>query len=649
MNLEDLDDVIITDPQAGHTLKKVAEGWVNQPACAKDEEPGIPEPPDDGNAYLRKYEEWIKHTDETSGGPTGIPEAPSDGSLYGRNGLQQQWLPITNTGNGTTYKAGYGLQLNDVSNEFTIDTSVVQTKSAQDYKNLLDFLPAGKTPEEITDWKPIFQDAVNSDNSSIFVPYIGKDYEFKSTVVIKDKFGFNLISGGHVVIKLALDHVHANNENDVAVNLFDFQNCQHVEFRNFYLEGRSKDGFTGHGQAVRFTGCRNVLVAGCEFYNWHALGLVFVGMNGGGGRGYFVQRCLFQNIGMPIDSSADRKAAVTFSPAQGALRNMVVAECGFQNIGLDFISFGGSRNIRILNNICINNYAGGIYNVDCSNSIIKGNVVIDSGGSGIDIANCEEVIISNNTVSNCNSCGIGVFATDDTPGGREGRPYTFNINVSDNVVYNNSRFHKTEFGEGAFRGGINLTINGQGDTPGSLAQFRRITISGNVVYDDNLAGNRTQTYAIGTMNDNSFQPRFLDIRIDESNVLQAYANNPASGQGSVASREFQTSAFGIQPYGHVYQINNGETIILGYVNRAFWHCDFYETRTSQPASFMVTWDQAPVLASGNTGTWANSNTNGKMCLIRENQTDQNGNDVNLIKLVNRTGSNSYVWMKGMLS
>ena len=61
MNLEDLDDVVITDPQAGHTLKKVAEGWVNQPACAKDEEPGIPEPEDDGNAYLRKYDEWIKY------------------------------------------------------------------------------------------------------------------------------------------------------------------------------------------------------------------------------------------------------------------------------------------------------------------------------------------------------------------------------------------------------------------------------------------------------------------------------------------------------------------------------------------------------------------------------------------------------------
>ena len=92
MNLEDLDDVIITDPQAGHTLKKVAEGWVNQPACAKDEEPGVPEVPDDGNAYLRKYDEWILHTDENNE-IVCVGEAPDDGVLYGRK--NKEWVDIS--------------------------------------------------------------------------------------------------------------------------------------------------------------------------------------------------------------------------------------------------------------------------------------------------------------------------------------------------------------------------------------------------------------------------------------------------------------------------------------------------------------------------------------------------------------------------
>ena len=90
MNLEDLDDVIITDPQAGHTLKKVAEGWINQPACAKDEEQSVPDVPDDGNAYLRKYDEWILHVDDNNE-LCGFPEAPDTGLLYARNGLSKSW------------------------------------------------------------------------------------------------------------------------------------------------------------------------------------------------------------------------------------------------------------------------------------------------------------------------------------------------------------------------------------------------------------------------------------------------------------------------------------------------------------------------------------------------------------------------------
>ena len=145
----------------------------------------------------------------------------------------------------------------------------------------------------------------------------------------------------------------------------------------------------------------------------------------------------------------------------------------FQNIGLDGVSFGGCINVRLTDCVFSENNAGMVYSAGSKNVIIKGCVVHRSGGTGIDIANSQEVIVSNNTVYDCSSCGIGIFATT----GIEGTPYSWNINVSDNVCYNNHTQEKSRFGENSFNGGINITATGDG------SEFRRVVISGNVVFD----------------------------------------------------------------------------------------------------------------------------------------------------------------------
>ena len=60
------------------------------------------------------------------------------------------------------------------------------------------------------------------------------------------------------------------------------------------------------------------------------MGLTFVDNNSNNsGRGFAVTRCRFQQLGGydPNQTTESRLAALVFSPAAGALRNIIVSEC----------------------------------------------------------------------------------------------------------------------------------------------------------------------------------------------------------------------------------------------------------------------------------------------------------------------------------
>ena len=135
LDLTQLHDVTVTEPQIGDTIKWSGDagGWVNGPACENS----------------------------SGGGGGGITEAPVDGKTYGRKDANWTEVPGPD-GVGKEYQAGYGLQLKENINEFSIDPNIVRTTDNEDYVNILDFLPANTTPSDVTDWADIFQ-AVDED------------------------------------------------------------------------------------------------------------------------------------------------------------------------------------------------------------------------------------------------------------------------------------------------------------------------------------------------------------------------------------------------------------------------------------------------------------------------------------------------------
>lgn len=194
-------------------------------------------------------------------------------------------------------------------------------------------------------------------------------------------------------------------------------------------------------------------------------------------------------------NNADRRAAIAVT---GVSSDIKIDRNLFLRIGLDAISFAfaGITNVAASGNTILDSSNGAIYASRCDGVRITDNYSSHNGGNAVDVSKCQNVVIANNT---CQFAGAGGVMVADSK----------NVVVNGNICRNN------------YQGGISLHKGGVTLSSTLLGSVERVSINGNVCFDDQV--HKTQRYAIGvrTANNGTYE----GISIDRSNVLYGYDVN----------------------------------------------------------------------------------------------------------------------------